>query len=117
MSRIGDAKPSQRPRVSATTSSDAATTPPFTAREDAVSLLRLAGLDGQMGRFRQSMAALLEPLDRLRLAALAGLVEEDRFRGLTQESGEAVAERRRRLLIDQGMHAELANALKRDEKA
>jgi predicted nucleic acid-binding Zn-ribbon protein len=87
------------------------------ARDDAVALLRLAGLDAQMDRLRQSLAALLEPLERLRsdLDALAELVESDRSPGPTQESGEVLAKRLRRRLSNQGMHAELAEALKREE--
>lgn len=86
-------------------------------RDDAVALLRLAGLDAELERRRQSMATISEPLDRVRsdLEALAELVEKDRPRGLTHESGEVLETRRRRLLRNQGMHAELAMALKRDE--
>jgi predicted nucleic acid-binding Zn-ribbon protein len=93
--------------------------PPYAgARDDAVALLRLAGLDAQIDRLRQSTAALLEPLERLRsdLEALADLVESDRPREATRESGEAREARRRRLLSNQSMHTELAEALKRDEE-
>ena len=94
--------------------------PPLThsgARDDAVALLRLAGLDAQMDRLRQSLAELLEPLERLRsdLDALAQLVEGDRSPGPTQESGEVLAKRHLRRLSNQGMHAELAEALRREE--
>jgi predicted nucleic acid-binding Zn-ribbon protein len=63
------------------------------------------------------MATILEPLEHQRsdLSALAELIEKDRPHGLTHESGEILGARRRRLLRNQGMHAELAMALKRDE--
>lgn len=87
------------------------------AQDDAVALLRLAGLDAQMDRLRQSLAGLLEPLERLRsdLEVLAELVEGDRSPGPVQESGAVLAKRRRRMLSNQGMHADLAEALKREE--
>lgn len=112
-----NAKPSPWLRASAAAGGDAATFSPSAARDDAVALLRLAGLDAELDRLRQSAAAILELLGRQRedLAALGELIEKDRPQGTAQESGEILDARRRRLLRNQGMHAELANALKRDE--
>jgi predicted nucleic acid-binding Zn-ribbon protein len=82
-----------------------------------VALLRLAGLDAELDRLRRSMADILESLGRRRsdLAALAQLIEGDRPRAPEGESGEILEARLRRLLKNQRMHAELAEALKRDE--
>ena len=118
MTAHGDRVPSARPRAAASPAQRASVpSPDAAARDDAVALLRLAGLDAEVDRLRRSMAAILEPLGRLRsdLVALAELVENDRPRGLTHESGEVLEARRRRLLSNRGMHAELAKALKRDE--
>jgi len=78
-----------------------------------VALLRLAGLDAELDRLRRSMATMVEPLERQRseLAALAELIENDWPRGST----EIPAARRRRVARNMRTHAELAEALKRDE--
>jgi len=92
---------------------DATTDSPSAARDDLVALLRLAGLDAELDRLRRTMATMMEPLERQRseLAALAELVENDWPRGSTDIS----AARRRRVARNMRTHAELAEALKRDE--
>jgi hypothetical protein len=91
--------------------------PATAARDDAVALFRLADLDAELGRLRQSMATILEPLEQQRsdLAALAELIQRDRPQGLAHESGETLEARRRRLLRNRQLHADFARALKRDE--
>lgn len=117
MSRNPDAKPSPWPPTSAAAGSEPAPPSSSAARDDALALLRLAGLDAELDRLRGCMAAILEPLGRQRedLVALAELIEKDRPQGTAQESGEILEARRRRLLRNQRTHAELAKALKRDE--
>lgn len=78
-----------------------------------MALLRLAGLDAELDRLRRSMATMVGPLERQRseLAALAALIESD----WPQGSAEIAAARRRRVARNVRTHAELAEALKRDE--
>jgi len=117
VSRHGDVESSPWPRASAAAGGDAKILSPSAARDDAVALLRLAGLDAEEDRLRRLVAAILEPLERQRsdLAALGELIETDRPQGTVQESGEILGARRRRLLRNQRTHAELAKALKRVE--
>lgn len=58
-----NAKPSPWLRASAAAGGDAATFSPSAARNDAVALLRLAGLDAELDRLRQSVAAILADRD------------------------------------------------------
>lgn len=118
MTGKGDRAPSAPPRAAETAGLQAAAPfPDAAARDDAVGLLRVAGLDAELVRLRESMATILEPLDRQRsdLTALAELIEKDQLQGPAHESGEILEARRRRLLRNQRTFAELANALKRDE--
>jgi hypothetical protein len=117
MSRNRDAEHSPWPSASAEAESDPAIFSPSATRDDAVALLRLAGLEAELDRLRHSMAALLEPLERQRsdLAALAELIEKDGAQGTAPESREILEARRRRLLRNQRTHADLARTLKRDE--
>lgn len=87
------------------------------ARDDAITLLRLAGLDAELDRLRQSVAGILELLGRQRsdLATLGELIEKDRPQGTAQEGGEVLDARWRRLPRTQRTQAELAKALKRGE--
>ena len=80
MSQNGDAKPSPWLRASGAAGGDPATFSPSAARDDAVALLRLAGLDAERDHLRRSEAAILELLGRQRsdLAALGELIEKDR---------------------------------------
>jgi len=117
VSRNGDAKPSPAPHACPAAGGDATPFSPSASRDDAVALLRLAGIDANLDRLRQSIAAILEALGRQRedLAALAELIDKDRPQGTAPESGAILESRRRRLLSNQRTHVELARALKRDE--
>lgn len=117
MSRGGGAEPTPGPPALPAAAGGAAAISPPAARDDAVALLRLAGLDAEQQRLRQSVAAILELLERQRsdLAALGELIEKDRPQGTERESGETLDARRLRLRRNQVTHAELARALSRDE--
>lgn len=118
MTGKGDRGPSAPPRAAETAVLQAAAPfPDAAARDDAVALLRAAGLDSELDRLRESMATILEPLDRQRsdLTALAELIEKDPLQEPAHESAEILEARRRRLLRNQRTFAELADALKRDE--
>lgn len=88
------------------------------ARDDAVALLSLAGLDGKVNRLRETIAAIVQQLEsqRRELAALAELIETDLRAAARLESNEVLeARRRRRLLSNQRLRAAFEKALKRDE--
>lgn len=88
------------------------------ARDDAVALLKLAGLDDNVNRLRETIAAIVQQLEsqRRELAALAELIEIDLWTTPRLESDEILeAKRRRRLLSNQRLRAAFEKALKRDE--
>ena len=80
--------------------------------------LKLAGLDGNVNRLRETIAAIVQQLEsqRRELAALAELIETDLRTPPRLESNEVLeARRRRRLLSNQRLRSAFEKALKRDE--
>ena len=85
--------------------------------DDAVMLLRLAGLDAELDRLCRSVETLVALLRRQRedLAALGELVDKDRREESTPEDRAGKSARLRRFLRNERTHQQLAEALKADE--